>query len=81
MSNLVGTARAVSDHGAREFAEVFYGALLGEPGETLGAAVLKARQATDQAGLRDWDAYQLYGDPDFRFWDDVVPTAVADRRP
>ena len=73
--NLVGTARTVDDRSAKHFSEAFYATLLAEQGDgreapTLGNAVLDGRQALDDATLPDWDVYQLYGDPLFRFWPD-----------
>jgi len=65
----VGTAWEVNDEGAVEFARVFYGALLGDganPPATIGAAMLRARQAlARKQNLYDalWAAYQHYGDP------------------
>ena len=65
----VGTAWEVNDDGAVEFARVFYGALLGDaknPPATIGAAMLRARQAlAKKEELYDalWAAYQHYGDP------------------
>ena len=73
--NLVGTARAVDDTSAKTFSERFYAVLIERslPGRTqesvtLGAAVLGGRSEVSTRRLPDWDAYQLYGDPDFRFW-------------
>lgn len=70
--NLIGTARAVDDASAIEFAEAFYRVLLSgsrpDPSAcTLGDAVLSGRRKLSDRDLQDWDAYQLYGDPEFRF--------------
>ena len=73
--NLVGTARAVTDGGAEAFCNIFYQVLLTgvdgteETSPTLGRAILAGRQRLCDDRHPDWDAYQLYGDPDFRFWD------------
>ncbi len=73
--NLLGTARAVDDASAKAFSATFYATLLGTVGRpddpcrsTLGSAVLAGRRHLTDAGRPDWDAYQLYGDPEFRFW-------------
>jgi hypothetical protein len=72
--NLVGTARAVDDGSALAFSRSFYGEFLratpGNPTESLGRAVLKSRRELDDDDHRDWHVYQLYGDPEFRFWQD-----------
>ena len=74
--HLVGTARTVDDRSAKRFSESFYAKLLraerGDGGDapTLGNAVLDGRRALDADTLPDWDVYQLYGDPLFRFWPD-----------
>jgi pimeloyl-ACP methyl ester carboxylesterase len=65
--NLVGTARAVADESGRVFSEAFYGVLLGSRKDSLGEAMLEGRTAINVARLPDWDVYQLYGDPGFRF--------------
>ena len=39
---------------------------------TLGNAVLAGRRELADHDLPDWDVYQLYGDPSFRFWPDVL---------
>lgn len=65
--NLVGTARAVAGDSGRVFSEAFYGVLTGIQDDSLGEAVLAGRRAIDDARLPDWDVYQLYGDPGFRF--------------
>jgi CHAT domain-containing protein len=72
--NLVGTARAVNDESANAFSRHFYAELLrarpGDPTESLGKAVLKTRVSLADGGDREWHVYQLYGDPEFRFWQD-----------
>jgi CHAT domain-containing protein len=71
--NYVGTAWEVSDAGAVEFARKLYEALLpgtrGESGETIGNAVLLARQDLHERWNEFdalWAAYQHYGDPEER---------------
>ena len=66
---VVAAGWAVRDDAAAEFAEVFYGAMLG--GETFGNALKEARLKIWER-YRDcntWGAYQAYGDPDFRLTD------------
>jgi CHAT domain-containing protein len=57
----VGTLWPVSSSRASAFAEVFYADLVA--GNTLGAACLHARQATEDSGDPTWLAYTTYGDP------------------
>jgi CHAT domain len=80
--NLVGTARTVDDDRARRFSEAFYTTML--PGDrtggaasapTLGNAMLAGRTALAD---RDWDVYQLYGDPWFRYWRDLLDRSPED---
>ncbi|MDQ3469558.1 MAG: CHAT domain-containing protein [Actinomycetota bacterium] len=80
--NLVGTSRAVDDFSARTFSERFHSVLVerSRPGRTedsctLGTAVLNGRREVYEDKRPDWDAFQLYGDPEFRFWpvDPVQP--------
>jgi hypothetical protein len=79
--NLVGTSRTVDDSSARRFSETLYKRLLGIGPNTiterqpLGDAVLAARKDLATNKRADWDAYQLYGDPEFRFAD---PTEESD---
>jgi hypothetical protein len=74
--NLVGTARTVNDESALRFSSAFYARLLATAASsswspTLGGAVLAARRDLADSGQQDWDVYQLYGDPSFRFWPDA----------
>ncbi len=77
--NLVGTARPVVDTSAAAFAKSFYRTLLAfeetpasSTPASLGAAVLNGRLQLRKEDRSDWDAYQLYGDADFRFYN-VAP--------
>jgi hypothetical protein len=86
VSNFVCTAWPVDDVAAREFALALYAALLGLPkgdqGNRYGlsgpqpmhAAMREARLAVANSplGARTWGAYQHYGNPYFRFFDDSV---------
>jgi hypothetical protein len=70
----IGTAWAIDDQGAVDFATTFYGQLLvapqpGAPGATIGEAVLEARRHLAARGgeVAAWGAYQHYGDPTVRF--------------
>jgi len=72
--NYVGTAWEVNDEGAVLFAKTLYGALIpggnGTAPETLGRALLRARQALKQQDALYgalWAAYQHYGDPAFHY--------------
>jgi hypothetical protein len=73
--NLVGASRTVDDSNARRFSEKLYKELLGIGPNTmterrsLGHAVLAARKDLATNKRVDWDAYQFYGDPEFRFAD------------
>ena len=77
--NLVGTARTVDDESASQFSLAFYPRLLGPDAQrpararaTLGNAVLAGRRRLADDRLRDWDVYQLYGDPTFHLWSDAT---------
>jgi len=62
----VGTLWAVRSDSALEFADAFYGDLVGA-GEPLGRASLRARQAIrDRDGDPTWLAYAVYGSPGTR---------------
>jgi hypothetical protein len=84
--NYVGTAWAIDDGGAVEFAKEFYDALLpslderGErnAGASVGEALLRARLALKEKDAKYgalWAAYQHYGDPEHTL---VVATAGED---
>lgn len=72
--NYIGTAWAVDDAGAVEFARTFYSKLLsppveGEPPASVGDAMYEARTALGgdpAAPAVLWAAYQHYGDPTLR---------------
>ena len=69
--NYVGTSWEVNDLGAVLFAETLYEALLGKGAGTLGDAVQKARAALwdrRRSFGKLWAAYQHYGDPTARMW-------------
>jgi pimeloyl-ACP methyl ester carboxylesterase len=74
VANFVCTAWPVDDEAARVFARRLYGELLGLPGSDgfayMHAAMREARRAiaTDLGGSRTWGAYQHYGNPYFRFF-------------
>ncbi len=57
----------MADESGRVFSEAFYGVLLGSRKDSLGEAMLEGRTAINVARLPDWDVYQLYGNPGFRF--------------
>lgn len=63
VANYIGTYWPVNDVAAEVFATVFYDGLL--RGDSLGTALMAARQALAKAGQGDWADYILYGDPDF----------------
>jgi hypothetical protein len=63
VANYLGTYWPVGDAPAKQFAEVFYGELL--RGESVGDALLKARQKVQDLKSVDWADYVLYGSPDF----------------
>lgn len=67
---VVAAGWAVDDGAAKAFAESFYQSLLS--GSTFGIAVRTAREHIyDQfPDVNTWGAYQCYGDPDFRFFED-----------
>ena len=72
----VGTAWAIDDDEAIDFATTLYGELLvtpepGAPGATLGAAMLQARRRLSQRRSEhaSWAAYQHYGDLNMRLTD------------
>ena len=69
----VGTAWAIDDDHAGDFASTFYGRLLippepGAPGATIGEAMLAARRRLAElpGETAAWAAYQHYGDPSLR---------------
>lgn len=63
----VGPLWAVSDDGARLFAETFYRALL--DGETAASATRQARLAARESGDPTWLAYSVYAHPNARVRD------------
>ena len=67
---VVAAGWAVDDGAAKAFAESFYQSLLS--GGTFGIAVRTARQHVYDTfpDVNTWGAYQCYGDPDFRFFED-----------
>ena len=42
---------------------------------TLGESVLAGRRHLAENDLPDWDVYQLYGDPLFRYWPEPLGRA------
>jgi CHAT domain-containing protein len=86
VSNLVCTAWPVNDRAALAFALTLYGQLLGLSADGAAAAgrpaamhtaMREARRAiaTRPYGARTWGAYQHYGNPHFRFFEQVRATA------
>lgn len=79
VGNFVCTAWPVDDEAARTFAHRLYGELLGlertDHFACMHQAMREARKAiaTELAGSRTWGAYQHYGNPYFRFFEN--PTA------
>jgi hypothetical protein len=74
VANFICTAWPVDDEAARIFARRLYSELLGLPPADgfayMHRAMREARQAiaTDLRGSRTWGAYQHYGNPYFRFF-------------
>lgn len=66
---VVAAGWAVDDAAAKAFAESFYQSMLS--GSTFGIAVLTARQQVydNFPDVNTWGAYQCYGDPDFRLFE------------
>jgi pimeloyl-ACP methyl ester carboxylesterase len=62
-ANYVGTYWPVNDDAALIFASAFYDDIV--RGQTIGAALLRARKALHQATQLDWADYIHYGSPDF----------------
>lgn len=62
---VIAAGWAVGDAPAKEFAQVFYGALLANPPTRFIDAVAQAREAARALGGNTWAAYQCYGDPDW----------------
>jgi CHAT domain-containing protein len=64
---LIAAGWAVDDQAGPTFARIFYERFLS--GDTFGAAVQKARDATRRVHEKSntWGAYQCYGNPDYRF--------------
>ena len=83
VSNLVCTAWPVNDAAALEFAATLYRRLLGLPDGGNGAAphqpaplhvaMREARRAiaVRDYGARTWGAYQHYGNPHFRLFEEM----------
>lgn len=67
---VVAAGWAVDDDAAKAFAESFYRAILS--GQPFGYAVQLARQQIYEQfpNVNTWGAYQCYGDPDFRLFED-----------
>ncbi len=67
---VVAAGWAVDDDAAKAFAESFYRAILS--GQPFGYAVQMARQQIYEQfpTVNTWGAYQCYGDPDFRLFED-----------
>jgi pimeloyl-ACP methyl ester carboxylesterase/tetratricopeptide (TPR) repeat protein len=67
---VVAAGWAVDDGAAKAFAEAFYQSMLS--GGSFGIAVLAARKQIYEQfpDVNTWGAYQCYGDPDFRLFDD-----------
>ncbi len=77
---VIAAGWAVQDDAARAFAESFYARMLG--GETFGEAVRAAREEiwTQFPDVNTWGAYQCYGDPGFRFYEEGgVPPRAKER--
>jgi CHAT domain-containing protein/pimeloyl-ACP methyl ester carboxylesterase len=70
VANFLGTHWPVSDDAALAFSTGLYGALL--DGESLGVAVLGAREAVAATGSTDWADYVHYGNPEFRLGPEPV---------
>ena len=85
VGNFVCTAWPVDDEAARIFARRLYSELLGLPPANgfayMHAAMREARRAiaTDLSGSRTWGAYQHYGNPYLRFFQNA--TAPVAREP
>jgi hypothetical protein len=82
VGNFICTAWPVDDEAARTFARRLYSALLGLPPvagfANLHRAMRDARRAiaSDFAGSRTWGAYQHYGNPYFRFFENPPPSGA-----
>jgi len=48
-----------------------------DPAPTLGQVVVEGRPSLHRNDLPDWDVYQLYGDPLFRFWPEALGRTTA----
>ena len=88
VGNFVCTAWPVDDEAARTFARHLYSELLGlDPADDsarkdfacMHQAMRDARRAiaADPAGSRTWGAYQHYGNPYFRFFENRMTSDVA----
>lgn len=81
VANFICTAWPVDDEAARTFARRLYSELLGLPPADgfayLHRAMREARRAIagDLGGSRTWGAYQHYGNPYFRFFQNPVALA------
>jgi tetratricopeptide (TPR) repeat protein len=77
---VIAAGWAVDDQAGPTFAKTFYQRFLS--GDTFGAAVQQARDATRRAhgDSNTWGAYQCYGNPDYRFRRvRDVPTPLSNR--
>lgn len=70
---VVAAGWAVDDNAAQTFAQIFYDGMLHN--KTFGDAVKDARQAvfSRHRQTNTWGAYQCYGDPNYRLYQDKDP--------